>query len=300
MPELPEVEFAKRSLEKWTRGRAIVRTEADAKARTFRGSKVAEVEALTGRLRSITRKGKFLMLEFDEGRGAIAHLGMTGKFVKRPAGTELKWSRARFYLDSGEVIHFQDPRLFGLIEPMPASGLTTSGSVAKLGVDPLVDGLTVQALQEALAGSKQELKVALMDQERIAGLGNIHAAEALFRAKLHPARSVDGLSAADWSALRQAILDGIRFALEVEAGEEIEYVEEPGAKNPFLVYGREGESCSVCGATIASFAQGGRTTFFCPSCQPAKAKGANRPGARVKAPKKPGSKTAKGRGRKRA
>lgn len=302
MPELPEVEFAKRSLEKWTAGRAIVRTEADAKARTFRGSKVADVEALTGRLRSITRKGKFLMLEFDDGRGAIAHLGMTGKFVKRPAGTEMKWSRARFHLDSGDVIHFQDPRLFGLIEPTPATALTQSDSIAKLGVDPLVDGLPVEALQTALAGSKQELKVALMDQERVAGLGNIHAAEALFRAKLHPARKVDSLSDAEWSALQKAILEGIHFALEVEAGDEIEYVEEPGAKNPFLVYGREGEPCSVCGATIASFVQGGRTTFWCPSCQPSKAKSK---AARARAPAKaraktPGSKTAKARGRKRA
>jgi formamidopyrimidine-DNA glycosylase len=292
MPELPEVEFARRSLVKWTDGRQVVRTEADPKARTFRNSRIADVEALTGRLVRAERRGKFLMLTFDDGRGAVAHLGMTGKFIKRAAGDAAKWSRARFVLDSGEVIHFQDPRLFGLIEPVPVDELATHQSVAKLGVDPLVDGLTVGQLREALAGSKQELKVALMDQERIAGLGNIHAAEALFRAKLHPARKPDTLTPAELSALTKAIHEGIAFALEVEdGGDEIEYVEEPGAKNPFLVYGRAGEPCSRCRTAIEQFTQGGRSTFFCPSCQRAPGKG--------RAPKAR-SKTAAARGRKRA
>jgi formamidopyrimidine-DNA glycosylase len=297
MPELPEVEFARRSLVTWTKGHAIVRTEADPKARTFRNSKLADVEALRGRLVRIERKGKFLMLTFDDGRGAVAHLGMTGKFIKRSPGDEPKWSRARFVLDSGEVIHFQDPRLFGLIEPVPASALSTHESVAKLGVDPLVDGLTVTQLQDALRGSKQELKVALMDQERVAGLGNIHAAEALFRAKVHPARRADSLSAAEWKALTAAIHEGIAFALAVEAGDEIEYVEEPGAKNPFLVYGRAGEPCSTCGATLEQFPQGGRTTFLCPSCQPAPKKGLAPKAAKATTSR---SKPAPRRGRKRA
>ncbi|MCU0696984.1 MAG: bifunctional DNA-formamidopyrimidine glycosylase/DNA-(apurinic or apyrimidinic site) lyase [Myxococcaceae bacterium] len=298
MPELPEVEFARRSLVKWTDGRRIVRTEADPKARTFRNSRVPDVEALTGRLVRAERRGKFLMLTFDDGRGAVAHLGMTGKFVKRSPGTETKWSRARFVLDSGEVIHFQDPRLFGLIEPVPATELTTHESVAKLGVDPLVDGLTVEQLREALAGSKQELKVALMDQERIAGLGNIHAAEALFRAKVHPSRKPDTLSPAELTALTKAIHEGISFALEVEDGEEIEYVEEPGAKNPFLVYGRAGEPCSRCRTPIEQMPQGGRTTFFCPKCQKAPEKARAAPTKRP-APKAR-SKTPAARGRKRA
>jgi formamidopyrimidine-DNA glycosylase len=297
MPELPEVEFARRSLVSWTKGHAIVRTEADPKARTFRNSKVTDVEALKGRLVRIERKGKFLMLTFDDGRGAVAHLGMTGKFIKRSPGEQPKWSRARFVLDSGEIIHFQDPRLFGLIEPVPAAELSTHESVAKLGVDPLVDGLTVAQLQEALRGSKQELKVALMDQERVAGLGNIHAAEALFRAKVHPSRRADSLSPSEWKALTAAIHEGIAFALEVEAGDEIEYVEEPGAKNPFLVYGRAGEPCSKCRSPIEQFPQGGRTTFFCPSCQPAPTKG--RPPKTVKTATSR-SKPAPRRGRKRA
>jgi len=284
MPELPEVEFARRSLTKWTNGRSIVRTEADPKARTFRGSKLSDVEALTGKLVAIERKGKYLMLSFANGKGAVAHLGMTGKFVKRPADATERWSRARFILDSGEVIHFQDPRLFGLIEPVPAKELRQNPAVAKLGVDPLVDGLNVAQLRDAIGASKQELKVALMDQERIAGLGNIHAAEALFRAKLHPSRKPASLTDDEWKHLAKAIIDGITFALDVEDGEEIEYVEEPGAKNPFLVYGHEGEPCPKCKTPIEAFTQGGRTTFVCPSCQPKSGR----------------SKSPKPRGRKRA
>ena len=288
MPELPEVEFARRSLTRWTEGRSIVRTEADPKARTFRNSKLSDVEALEGKLVSIERKGKYLMLAFANGKGAVAHLGMTGKFLKRPADVTEKWSRARFVLDSGDVIHFQDPRLFGLIEPVPANTLKQNPAVAKLGVDPLVDGLSVAQLRDAIGDSKQALKVALMDQERIAGLGNIHAAEALFRAKLHPSRKPASLTDDEWKRLAKAIIDGITFALDVEDGEEIEYVEEPGAENPFLVYGHEGEPCPKCKTPIEAYTQGGRTTFVCPSCQP------------KSAPKSAPSKSSKPRGRKRA
>lgn len=267
MPELPEVEFARRSLVRWFDGHRLVRAEAEKKARTFRGAKVADFEKLSGRLTSATRRGKYLLLGFSDGRGVVAHFGMTGKFVKRGEGEAVPYSRARFVLDTGDVIHFRDPRLFGRLEPAPAATLGEVEAVAKLGLDPLVDGLSPAQLEAAIGASKQDLKVALMDQERLAGLGNIHAAEALFRARLHPARKPGSLSKAEWAALAKAIRDGIRFALDVEGdGEEIDYVEEPGAENPFLVYGQA--RCPRCKAALKTFTQGGRTTYFCPACQP--------------------------------
>jgi formamidopyrimidine-DNA glycosylase len=267
MPELPEVELARRALVRWFDRHRLVRAEADRTARTFRGAKVADFEKLSGRLASATRRGKYLLLGFSDGRGVVAHLGMTGKFVKRKAGEAVPYSRARFVLDTGDVIHFRDPRLFGRIEPAPASRLGEVEAVAKLGRDPLVDGLSASQLEAAIGASKQDLKVALMDQERLAGLGNIHAAEALFRAGLHPARKPASLSKAEWAALAKAIHDAIHFALDVEGGgEDIEYVEEPGARNPFLVYGQE--RCPRCSSALKTFTQGGRTTYFCPVCQP--------------------------------
>ena len=268
MPELPEVEFAARSLERWFEGRTLLRTEAEAGSRTFRDSDLGIFKALKGSLAGVERRGKYLMVRFSNKLGFVGHLGMTGKFLKRAPGEEVKWSRARFFLDSGEVIHFQDMRMFGRIDAVPASELTGRPAVAKLGLDPLKDGLTVERLQTALHRSNGPLKVALMDQERIAGLGNIHAAEALFRAKLHPERSAASLKPPEWKALVKAIETTIAFALKLDAkSEEIEYVEE-GAKNPFLIYGRAGMPCSKCGTLVESFTQAGRTTHFCPTCQP--------------------------------
>jgi formamidopyrimidine-DNA glycosylase len=268
MPELPEVEIARRQLVRWLDGRRVARAEAEP-ARTFRGSEPREFEAIRGRLKDASRKGKYLLLSFERDRGLMAHLGMTGKFVRRPRGQAEPYSRARFVLDDGTVIHFRDPRLFGRMEPVPAGRLWDLPSVKLLGVDPLTDGLSVAQLREALAGSKQELKVALMDQARVAGLGNIHAAEALFRSGLHPQRTVRSLKDPEWRKLAKAILDTISFALKTEGDtEELEYVEEPGAPNPFLIYGRAGETCRRCESTIKSIPQGGRTTHFCPGCQP--------------------------------
>jgi len=210
-----------------------------------------------------------LSVAFSSKLGFVGHLGMTGKFLKRPEGEEVRWSRARFILDSGEVIHFQDPRMFGFIDAVPASELSKRPAVAKLGLDPLVDTFDVAALKAALGTSKQPLKVGLMDQERIAGLGNIHAAEALFRSKLHPSRAAVSLADSEWKSLHKATCATLAFAIELEGeGDDIEYVEEPGAKNPFLVYGRAGTPCRRCKTIVKSFTQGGRTTHFCPTCQP--------------------------------
>jgi len=267
MPELPEVEIERRNLERWFRKRRIVSAEAE-KTRTFRGANRKAFESLRGRLVDASRKGKYLLLSFEGGRGLLAHLGMTGKFVRRSAPASEPYSRARFFLDNRQVIHFRDTRLFGRMEPVDAAQLWQLEPIRSLGRDPLTDGLTPAQLKEALGGTRQPIKVALMDQSRIAGLGNIHAAEALYRARIHPARKPSSLREAEWSKLCSAILATIQFGLEEQDSEEIEYVEEPGTENPFLVYGRAGERCRRCGTVIQSFIQAGRTTHFCPKCQP--------------------------------
>jgi formamidopyrimidine-DNA glycosylase len=267
MPELPEVEIARRNLVRWFGGRRLVRAEADA-TRIFRGAELAHFCALSGRLESLVRRGKYLLFAFEGGRGLMAHLGMTGKFVRRTEGQAEPYSRARFHLDDGHVIHFCDSRLFGRMEPAPASRLRELDAVKALGRDPIADGLTAGQLQQALGSSKQDLKIALMDQGRVAGLGNIHAAEALFRAGLHPARKPSTLTPDDWKRLVKAIRESIDFGLKEQEGEEPVYLEEGRTENPFRVYGRAGGPCSQCGTPVRSFPQGGRTTHFCPKCQP--------------------------------
>lgn len=270
MPELPEVEIARRSLVRWFDGHALVRTEAT-KTRTFRSGRAAEFARLKGPLTRAERRGKYLMLSFGDA-GLMAHLGMTGKFVKRAAGAEEPYSRARFVLDSGEVIHFRDPRMFGELQPAASAKLAELPAVKKLGRDPLVDGLDWRQLKEAIGTTKLDLKVALMDQTRLAGLGNIHAAEALFRARLHPGRKAKSLSDAEWKALAKAIHQSLKFGLSEQESDEIQYVEEPGSENPFLIYGRAGTPCRRCKTLVKSYTQGGRTTHFCPQCQSKKRK----------------------------
>ncbi|NOJ96331.1 bifunctional DNA-formamidopyrimidine glycosylase/DNA-(apurinic or apyrimidinic site) lyase [Corallococcus coralloides] len=267
MPELPEVEIARRNLERWFKGHRIVRSEADA-TRVFRGAELPHFTRLTGRVTALERKGKYLLLTLEGGHGLMAHLGMTGKFVRRKEGEPVPHSRARFHLDDGHVVHFSDPRLFGRMEPVPAKALWELPSVKALGRDPLTEGLTGPQLQEAVGDSKQDLKVALMDQGRVAGLGNIHAAEALFRAGLHPARKPGTLSPDDWKHLAKAIHAAFDFAFKEQEGEDITYLEEAGSVNRFRVYGRAEGPCSKCGTTVEAFTQGGRTTHFCPKCQP--------------------------------
>ncbi len=275
MPELPEVEIARRSLVRWLDGRRVVRAIPDETARTFRGADPSMFTKLTGALEGTERRGKYLLAAFSDGYGALWHLGMTGKLVRRPQGHEERWSRARLELDDGCAVHFRDPRLFGRIEPVKG-GLEVLRALppfVELGVDPLVDGLTAASLEEAVGRSKQDLKVALMDQGRIAGLGNIHAAEALFRAGVHPERKAQSLGKAEWTKLARAIRDSIAFALaDAEGQDEIEYVEEPGAQNPFHIYGRAGEPCRRCKTKVRSLIQGGRTTHYCPTCQPKRPK----------------------------
>ncbi|WP_224249005.1 bifunctional DNA-formamidopyrimidine glycosylase/DNA-(apurinic or apyrimidinic site) lyase [Hyalangium gracile] len=271
MPELPEVESARRNLERWFHGHRVLKAEAG-DTRIFRGAKRKQFSELTGRVESLERRGKYLLLTFEGGRGLLAHLGMTGKFVRRREGQVPPHSHARFHLEDGTVIHFTDYRLFGRMEPAPAAKLHQLEAIQALGRDPVADGLTAQQLQEALGRSRMDLKVALMDQGRIAGLGNIYVAEALFRSGLHPSRKPATLTAEEWERLTQAIHDTLRSALEQEQGEEPVYLEENRSENPFLVYGRAGGPCSKCQTKVQSFTQGGRTTHFCPKCQPKRSK----------------------------
>lgn len=267
MPELPEVEIARRNLARWFKGHRLVKAEAD-DTRIFRGADLKDFSALQGRLVSLERRGKYLFFVFEGGRGLLGHLGMTGKFVRRPEGQLEPHSRARFHLDDGHVIHYRDPRLFGRMEPAPAQALHALDATKKLGLDPLEDGLTAAQLKEAVGDSKQDLKVALMDQERIAGLGNIHAAEALFRAGLHPGRKPASLKPPEWERLAKAIHESIAFGLAEQEGDEPVYLEERGSENKFLVYGHAGGPCTKCGTSVESFTQGGRTTHYCRKCQP--------------------------------
>ena len=268
MPELPEVEIASRQLRSWLQGRRVVAARAE-KSRVIRGQSQARFAGLSGhRLLGIERFGKWMLLSFDGGEGLISHLGMTGKWIRRradrPRPTHV---RASLALDDGHAIDYQDMRLFGRLIRGKTEQLRVSAGLSALGPDPL-KGIDVDRLHAVLVRTKRSMKEALMDQRTLAGLGNIQVSESLHRAKIDPQRPAASMTREETERLAQAIGASLRATLDGEdSPEPITYVEE-GGENVFLVYDREDQPCSTCGTAIKRIVQGGRSTFYCPHCQP--------------------------------
>ncbi|MFO0756424.1 MAG: bifunctional DNA-formamidopyrimidine glycosylase/DNA-(apurinic or apyrimidinic site) lyase [Byssovorax sp.] len=276
MPELPEVEHAARCLRAWLDGRTVIKAEAP-DSRVFRGGdRRAFGRLLAGRtLQRLDRRGKNLLIAFDGGVGVFSHLGMTGKWLRRaapapgvPREPAPSHSRARLRLDDESVLHYCDPRMFGRIAVHRDRPLTELPEIRALGPDPLLDGLDAAALHRALAPSARPIKVALLDQALIAGLGNIHATEALFRAGIDPRTPGRRLPLAAIERLIQAIHASLDHAFAVNGSGTIAYLSEGDhVPNDFLIYDRAGQPCPRCGSPLTSMSLGGRTTAFCARCQ---------------------------------
>lgn len=264
MPELPEVEIAARNLRSWARGARIV-DEQFPKSRVIRGSRV---EGLVGRvLKSVDRRGKWLRIVLDDDTRVFSHLGMSGRWVRRKVDDETeRWERGRLDVErrgKRTSLRYVDPRMFGRI----AVSRDDLDEWVGLGPDPLVDGLDGPTLREAIGARRRSIKEVLMDQTVIAGVGNIQATEALWRARIDPRAAADSLSPRRIGQLARAIHWTITRTLELEEGPEIQYVEDAGAPNPFVVYGREGEPCPRCRTPLTRIVLGGRSTVFCGTCQ---------------------------------
>lgn len=272
MPELPEVEFAARVLRAGLVGRHIEAVRADPRAtRIFRpASGRALARALTGRrAEAVARVGKHLLISLGPGPlGLLSHLGMTGKWLRRgPGEPEPSHVRLRLALSDGAALLYRDPRLFGRLRLVPGARFADVPEIAALGPDPVADGVDAGRLAALLAATRRAVKVALLDQRLLAGVGNIHASEACFRARLDPRRRADRLVAAQVRALARGIRATLSVALRSMEGQEITYVEE-GGENPFLVYARAGEPCPRCRrGRIRRIVQAQRSTFWCPRCQ---------------------------------
>lgn len=289
MPELPEVEFAARCLRRWAAGRRVVEAELDPRGRRiFRpAAPAAFSRAVAGaRIAGVDRVGKHLLLTLEKDRkplGVLSHLGMTGKWVRtRDGEAPPSHSRAQLRLDDGRVVHYQDSRLFGRLRLVPGARFDAVPELRALGPDPLAEGIDVDRLAAMLGRVRLAVKPKLLDQRLLPGVGNIHAAEACFRARIDPRRPSRSLSRAEVQRLADGVLASFHMTLDAEQGpfdsaaasggryaqdERIVYVEEGGA-NPFLVYAREGERCPRCKReTLHRIVQAGRSTFFCPRCQ---------------------------------
>ncbi|MEO6951394.1 MAG: bifunctional DNA-formamidopyrimidine glycosylase/DNA-(apurinic or apyrimidinic site) lyase [Polyangia bacterium] len=279
MPELPEVEYARRQLQRWLGGATITSAVVhDARilgrgaARGRSGTARTVERALVGRrILKVERRGKWLRMPMDEGI-AFSHLGMTGKWTLAKDDTPLRFERLRIDVDKGRMHHrvrYLDPRLFGIFTVCEKDLPVWDA----LGPDPLHDGIDVDRLVEKLCKKQLAIKPALLDQKLLAGVGNIQATEALFLARIDPRRPSRSLSRIELAAVARGIDESIRRTLEHESGPQITYVEERGADNPFLVYGRDGEPCPRCKTKLVKVTQAGRTTVYCPHCQAGERRG---------------------------
>lgn len=272
MPELPEVEHARRRLMSLSGDRIERAVAHDAivlgtqrKSAFRRGVEARSIER-------VDRRGKSLLVHLSGGAGLALHFGMTGSLVLAGRGAaRSRFARVTLDLAGGGAVHFDDPRKLGRLY---AGNLADARRVAKhdtLGPDASAIA-SPRALTARFDGARVAIKTALLDQERIAGLGNIHAGEALFLARLHPMRRVGSLSTREWQRLFAGIRETLDRALAAldrldESGEPLVYLSAGGA-NPFLVYGRQGEPCPRCRAPIARHVHAARSTYLCAHCQP--------------------------------
>jgi formamidopyrimidine-DNA glycosylase len=278
MPELPEVETVARSLRPRLVGREVRAVETSGLALRRPIDKKALRKALVGaRVDSVERRGKYILVAAtSRTAGAqlvVAHLGMTGRFLFCDADAPLApHTHARFLLDENgpRELRYVDPRRFGQIAVYPAATAARSDELSVLGVDPLEPAFTVEWLRAELDTSRRDLKSFLLDQGRIAGLGNIYVCEALHRARLHPERRADEVTADAARRLHAAIREVLETSIKNRGTTFSDYVDADGEfgsnQSALGVYGREGERCRAlkCRGTIVRIVQAGRSTFFCP------------------------------------
>jgi len=275
MPELPEVESVRRQLEPVLVGRRFERVRID-DPRLVRPYDPAEVAAeLEGEgVAAVERRGKYLVVRFESGRVLLIHLRMTGSLLSLPNGSlpDDPHRRAVVSLDDGSDVAYRDVRRFGtwlLLEPGEAEPYLG----ARVGDEPLEALFTAARLGERLAGRRTSVKAALLDQRTLAGLGNIYVDEALWRARLNPLRPAAGLDRAELRRLHRGIRAALEHGLARQGSTLRDYRLPDGSEgsmqDEFRVYGRRDEPCDRCGTLIARTQVAGRTTWFCPTCQPA-------------------------------
>jgi formamidopyrimidine-DNA glycosylase len=274
VPELPEVETVRRRLEPLLVGRRLDRVEI-LDSRLTRPLDPLEVAAeLSGeRVQAVDRRGKYLVVRFESGRALLIHLRMTGSLLHVAAGSTREadpYARAVVELDDGSEVVYRDVRRFGtwlLTEPDELEPYLD----ARLGGEPLAPAFTTRRLADALANRRAPVKAVILDQRRLAGVGNIYADEALWRARVHPLRPAGELDEDELRALHRGIRAALKAGIARQGATLRDYRTPDGGagrmQHEFKVYGREGEPCERCGHPIEKTRAGGRGTWFCPSCQ---------------------------------
>lgn len=281
MPELPEVESIRLQLDRFLVGHKIERIDIKNK-RIFEGD---ELSILGASVVGVRRFGKVLVIDLNNEYSLMAHVKMTGQFIYRgihlpnpPAisskvtgGVPGPHTQAIFYFDQNAILYFNDFRQFGWIKVVKTNEVKSTGLVGKMGPEPFKD-LNLENFQNIVTKTRRPIKVVLMDQERIAGVGNIYANDALWLSGILPTRPSNSLTSAEQAALFKAVESVLHVGMKYGGSSENSFVTPDGTEGEYqrhtLVYGKQGTVCARCKKTkIIKNMLGGRGTYFCSTCQ---------------------------------
>lgn len=267
MPELPEVETIRRGLEKRILAKKINRVEINTDRMVKKPSPKRFKEEVEGKnFTQVIRRGKYLILVLSSGKKIVIHLRMTGQLIYGRRDTK---NRVSFLLSNGKYLNLNDKRHLGEIRLV--ENWEKVPGIAKMGMEPLEDSFTLKVFGEMLNKKKARIKPLLMNQEFLAGVGNIYAQEALFKARIHPERHAHRLKRDEVKALFSEIKKVLKKAIEYKGSSFSSYVDAQGRRGSFhsrlQVYGREGEPCVKCKIPLKFIKLAGRGTSFCPKCQ---------------------------------
>jgi formamidopyrimidine-DNA glycosylase len=272
MPELPEVETVRRRLAPLLEGRTFKRVEIADSRLTRPLDPLGVAGELEGeRVALVDRRGKYLIVRFESGRALLVHLRMTGSFLHSVNGlADDAHRRAVVRLDDGSDVAYRDVRRFGtwlLLEPEEVEAYVD----ARVGREPLAEAYRAKHLAEKLHGRRAPVKAVILDQRTVAGVGNIYADEALWRARIHPLTPAAMLGPDEVKALYRGVRESLRSGIRRQGSTLRDYRLPNGdrgeAQREFKVYGRGGEPCDRCGTPIDKIRVAGRGTWYCPACQ---------------------------------
>lgn len=267
MPELPEVETIRRGIEKRILGKKVKRVEINTAKMIKEPSLKKFKEEVEGKtFKQVIRRGKYLILGLSSGKKIVIHLRMTGQLIY---GKKDAKSRVSFLLSGGKYLNLNDRRHLGEIRLV--ENWEKVPGIAKIGMEPLEEGFTLKVFGEMLNKKKAKIKPLLMNQEFLAGMGNVYAQEALFKAGIHPERKAYRLKRDEVKSLFYELKKVLREAIDYRGSSLSSYVDAEGRRGSFhfrlRVYGRGGEPCVKCKMPLEFIKLAGRGTSFCPKCQ---------------------------------
>ncbi|MEJ2084261.1 MAG: bifunctional DNA-formamidopyrimidine glycosylase/DNA-(apurinic or apyrimidinic site) lyase [Acidobacteriota bacterium] len=273
MPELPEVEVLRRSLAPLICNDTLASLQVlEPRLREPVDSDRLRAQTVGRRICGTRRRAKYLLLDLEDGYTLVFHLGMSGRLTLVPEEIpRVGHEHVSFSLASGRRLRFVDTRRFGLVFSLRSREVESDRHFARLGIEPLSSKFDGEFLRLAASHRRGPIKSFLMNAEVVAGVGNIYACEALYRAGVHPRRSVARISRARWKRLARCVKETLQDAIDQGGTTLNDFADAEGRAGYFKVrlevYDRAGEACTRCGKRIARIVQGGRGTYYCPGCQ---------------------------------